>query len=323
MQGQPSGTGTPRSGFLGQSRRFTPALLVLFSAILLVVTRLLDDLLLRGDGAYLSVTVLQIIIFLLPVAIWIRIRGEGYTSRLRLRPGRPESLLLTLSASVLLISGGLLLSMLFSGIRNMIGTFSLYEALSTDSFTEFPLYSVLAYAALPAIAEEILFRGVLCAEYERHGVSVSVLASAIFFVCIHFRFDGIPVYLFSGFVLALTAYLARSVWAAVLAHFIYNLFGLFGQPYLSSLYEITGSTALFVFVPIFLFLLSLAIFCGEAARLCRLYASRNYPNIEPPKAKNGTVVPFFIRMRAIFVRPEAIAVLAVWLVASILFLFLR
>lgn len=302
----------------------SPATLVLVSSVLLLVTRLLKSFLLQGSGAYVSVVVLQIIIFLLPAGVWIRLRGDGYLSRLRLKPGKPESLLLVLAASLLLITGGLLLSMLFSGINNLTGTFTLYETFRIGDgggFSGPALYLILAYAALPAICEELVFRGILCTEYERHGVSVAVLASTVLFTCLHFNFGGIPVYLFSGFVLAVTTYLGRSVMGAILAHFLYNLFGLFGQPYIRSFYEITGSTALFLFVIIALFLLSLAVFCGEAARLCRLYAARNIPNLEVPKAKDGTPVPFRVRIRAVLLLSDSLAVYAVWLIASVLFLF--
>lgn len=305
--------------------RFSPAVLPLVSAILLLVSRLLDDVLLSGDGIYLSVVVLQIIIFLLPAGIQILLRGEGYLSRLRLKPAKLETLLLSLSSSVILISGGLLLSMLFSGIGSLPGTFTLYETFRTDEgggFSGPTVYLILAYAALPAICEELLFRGILSAEYERHGVSVSILTSTLLFACLHFNFGGFPVYLFSGIVLSITTYFCRSISGAVIAHFIYNLFGLFGQPYLNSLYEITGSRALFVFLPIVLLILSLAIFCGEAARLCKRYAERGLTPIDPPKAPDGSVVPLKVRLKAVLLTPDAACLYAVWLFASILFLFI-
>lgn len=303
---------------------FSPAAPVLFSALLLIAARLFEPVLLKGNNLYISVVILQIMIFLLPSGIFIRLRGDGYLSKIRLKPARPESLILSLSASGLLVSGGLLLSMLFSDLDHLAGTFTLYETFYTDTgkFTGPTLYLILAYAVLPAITEELLFRGILSAEYERHGVSVAVFASTLLFALIHFNFFGLPVYLFAGFVLSLTTFLCRSISGAVIAHFIYNLFGLFGQPYIASFYEITGSTALFLFVLIGVFLLSLAVFCGEAARLLRLYASRNLPNIEIPRYKNGTPVPFLVRTRAALLKPDVLLLLGVWIVASILFLFL-
>ena len=307
-------------------RLLSPAVLPLISAVLLFITRLLKGVLFQGETLYVTVVALQIIIFLLPVGVFVRLRGDGYLSRLRLRPGRPESVLLMLSTALLLITGGVLLSMLFSGINNLAGTFTLYDTFRTGEgggFSGPTVYLILAYAALPAISEEILFRGVLLAEYQRHGVGLAVAVSSVLFAAVHFNLGGLPVYLFSGAVLAITTFLSRSVWNAVIAHFLYNLFGLFGQPYLRSFYEITGSTSLFLFLLVALLLLSLAVFCGETARLCRLYASRNVKHLEPPKARDGQTVPLRVRMKAVFLKPDAIACYAIWLVASILFIFLK
>ena len=305
--------------------RLSPAVLPLVCAVLLLFTRLFKDTFFRGDGVYLTVVIFQIIIFLIPSGVWIHSRGEGYLSQLRLIPGKPETLLLTVSASLLLITGGLSLSILFSGIQNIAGTFTLYDSFLSEeggSVSAPFLYTVLAYAALPAICEELLFRGILSAEYDRHGCAVSVLAGTLFFTCIHFQFGGLPVYLFSGVVLSMTAYLTRSVWGAVLAHFLYNLFGLFGQPYIRAFYEITGSSELFIFLLVSILLLSLAVFCGETARLLRLYSARNYREIPIPRTKDGSKVPFRIRAKYVLLKPEAILLYVLWIAASVLFLFI-
>ena len=91
---------TPQSGSTARKRRLSPAFLVLVSALLLLVTHLLRPLLIKGSGVYLTFVVLQIMIFLLPMGVWIRTRGDGYLSRLRLKPGKPESLILRIKASI-------------------------------------------------------------------------------------------------------------------------------------------------------------------------------------------------------------------------------
>ena len=64
---------------------------------------------------------------------------------------------------------------------------------------------------------------------------------------------------------------------AMLAHFLYNLFGLFGQPYISTFYNITSSTELFFIILGILFFASGAIFCAEAARHYKNYMRRAMP----------------------------------------------
>lgn len=253
-----------------------PTVLVCATYVLLLLSKLIDLTLINRENEYYSVVVLQMMIFLLPAAIWCRFSGEKYIQNLRLRLFSPRSLILILAASLLMISGGLLLSVLFGGLDSLSQNFSLYDTfISRDNGTvPTRLYLILAYAVLPAICEEFVYRGILCHEYERGGVLRAIVVSSVFFGLLHFHIAGLPVYLFSGVILALTLYATRSLFGAMLAHFFYNIFGLFGQPYMSTLYRITGSSELFLFLVGFTFLVSAAVFCGEAARLYRNYLYR-------------------------------------------------
>lgn len=256
----------------------SPTVLVAATYLLLLLSKIIDLTLISRENEYYSVVVLQMMIFLLPGALWCKFSGEKYVSHLRLRPFKPNCLPLITSAALLMISGGLLLSVLFGGLESLSQNFSLYDTfISRDNGTvPTRLYLLLSYAVLPAICEEFVFRGILCHEYERGGVGRAIVLSALFFGLLHFNIVNLPVYLFSGVILAMTLYATRSLFGAMLAHFLYNIFGLFGQPYMSTLYRITSSSSLFLFLVGFTFLLSGAIFCGEAARLYRQYLQKSY-----------------------------------------------
>lgn len=260
----------------------TPALVVLATYVLLLFSKILDLKILNRENEYYTVVILQLLIFLLPAAIWCIYRGEGYTKRLRMRLPRPSSFLLIISATLLMISGGLFLSFIFGGLDSLSKNFSLYDTFisKSDSSVQSNIYLLLAYAVLPAICEEVVYRGILCAEYEKGGVARSIIFSSVFFALLHFNPINILTYLFSGAVLALVLYASRSLFAAMLTHFFYNLFGLFGQKYMNTLYKITGSEIFFIFIITFLLLLSAAIFCRQASKLYKkhLYegVSSNY-----------------------------------------------
>lgn len=253
-----------------------PTVLVCATYVLLLLSKLIDLTLINRENEYYSVVVLQMMIFLLPAAIWCRFSGERYIANLRLRLFAPRALILILAAALLMISGGLLIGVGFGGLESLSENFSLYDTfISRDNGTvPTRLYLILAYAVLPAVCEEFVFRGILCHEYERGGVLRAVVVSSVFFALLHFNVVGLPVYLFSGAILALTLYATRSLFGAMLAHFLYNIFGLFGQPYMSTLYRITGSAEFFLFLVGFTFLISAAVFCGEAAHLYRNYLYR-------------------------------------------------
>ena len=276
---------------------YTAPGLVLCTYVLLICSRLVDTRMLSAGNGYLTVSVLQLLIFLLPAAIYCQLRGEKLRSHLRIRPVGLEQLLLIPAALVVLICGSLLISFSLGGIDGLGENFSLYDTfVAADSYgTDELLYSVLAFAVLPAVCEEFVFRGILCAEFERNGVFSSVTVSALFFAMLHFSIAQFPVYFFSGLVLALVLYATRSVLGAIFVHFLYNLFGLIGRPYVTEFYSRTGSTELFIFLLIILFLLALMLLFGEAARAYGSYARRGIPSPyhRPRSARERAANPFF------------------------------
>ncbi len=255
-----------------------PTVLVLATYILLLLSKLIDITLINRENEYFSVVILQMMIFLLPGAIWSMFSGEKYVRHLRIKMISPNSIILILSAALSMIAGGLLISLLFGGLNSLSESFTLYDTFISkdDGTVPTKLYLVLAYAVIPALCEEFVFRGILCHEYERGGVLRAVIFSSLFFALLHFDILNLPVYLFSGAVLAMTLYCTRSIFGSVIAHFLYNLFGLFGQPYMNSLYNLTGSSNFFVFMIALIFLASSALFCKEAARLYRKYLYEGY-----------------------------------------------
>ena len=293
-----------------------PTVLVLATYLLLLLSKVVDLTLINRENEYYSVVILQMMIFLLPGAIWCRFSGDGYLSGLRLRLFRASSLPLILSASLLMASGGLLLGVLFGGTEVLSESFSLYDTFISKNNGTVPntIYLVLAYALLPALCEEFIFRGILCREYESGGAIRAVVFSTLFFSLLHFDLENLPVYLFSGAILALTLYATRSLLGAMLAHFLYNLFGLFGQPFVNNLYRITRSTELFLFLMILCFLVSAGIFCGEAARMYKKYLQKGYTSAyrKPILTDRAAIRDSYL---SILKKPSAIACFAVYVLA--------
>ena len=251
-------------------------MLVLATYVLMLLSRLIDFAFINRENEYFSIVMLQMMIFLLPGALWCKFSGEKYTQKLRLKLPAFNTLPFMIAATFVLISGSVLISVLFGGLDSLSHNFSLYDTfISKDNGTvSSKLYLLLAFAALPAICEEFVYRGILCCEYERGSVMRSVIISSAFFALLHFNVINIPVYMFAGAILALTMYATRSLIGAMIVHFLYNLFGLFAQPYMSALYSITGSPEFFVFLTAVIFFASAAVFCGQASKLYRQYLYR-------------------------------------------------
>ena len=296
-----------------------PTVLVLATYVMLLFSKIIDITLVNRENEYFSVVILQMMIFILPGALWCMFSGEKYMSTLRLKAFKPRHLILIISATVVMAMGGLLISMLVGGLENLSNNFSLYDTFVSKSKGTVPskIYLVMAYAVLPAIGEEFIYRGILCSEYEKGGVTRAVVFSSLFFALLDFNLRNLPVYIFSGIILALVLYATKSLFGAILVHFLYNIFGIFGQSYMSNLYRITSSPKLFVILAVVLFLVAGIVFCSEAARLYKNYLYKS-PNAEyrQPVIKNPAIKrkSYFDVIKT----PSAIACFAIYILALII-----
>lgn len=293
-----------------------PLILVAAVFLLLLLSRIVDAYLTDRNNEYAVVILLQVFIFLIPAVIYGKWKGERFVKRIRLRAIHPEQLWFVFCMLIVMISGGLLCSVLTGGIASLSGSFTLYDtfvARMTGGAAE-TVYVILAYGVLPAFGEELIFRAVLCAEYERFGVPVAIAVSALCFSMLHFSFPLFLTYLLLGVLLATAMYATRSFFTAFLLHFCYNLFCLFGQPYLSAFYVNAGSNEIFIFCLIVLFLLFGAFAVGEARKIYHRYARINLDS-------SYTVsVPFRVFPKQLFyaLRSPGVPIcIVLWLIASI------
>ena len=266
----------PRPRYARERALFGYPVLAAFALLFLVRTIDRYTALELSSMGYLALSTL--IVFLLPSLLFIRARGRGYTRTLRFHRPYATHIPLLIAAFFALFSGSVLLSILFGGTQSLGNTTAPYEQLFPDGGW-LVLLCVPVCAILPALCEELLFRGILCAELERRGALRAVLVGSLLFSLIHFDLANLPVYFFAGVLLTLTLYATDSLPATMLLHAIYNVVSLFGQRYLNAFYHFTGSVELFLFFLILAFLVALLFFLRECARL---YALR---------AENGTRSP--------------------------------
>lgn len=262
-----------------KTRRYAPSmtapLLVLAVYLLLLFVRFTSPYLFDRENEVILLTAVQVLIFMLPAVIYIRVCRVSVR---RLRPALfgINHILLMLSAVVAATAGSLLLNLALSGYDSFSDTYTLYGAFSTPTGggAAQDLYLAVVYAALPAFCEEFVFRAVLCAEYESDGGSFSaVVLTSLWFAMLHFDTGSFLVYFSAGILLALTLYATRSFFAAFAVHFCYDLIAVFGAPLFRTFYDAGGRT-LYILILGLTALAALTVFCGECARLYGSYADR-------------------------------------------------
>lgn len=271
---------------------FAAPTLILVIMVFLLAFRLIDPAQLgMYENPYLSVIILQLVILALPAVFFCRLRsgsgdapGGGYLSRLRLRFFGTEHIYLLIVALLVLLFGSALIKLLMYYTGSETAAFDTYSPVpNMSSALEVTgmvsgLYAILAFAVLPGITEEFLFRSIIAAEYEENGVFCAVILNSLLFSLLHFDWQQIPVYFFSGVVLSMTLYASRSVLACMAVHVLNNIFHLFLENYLWNIVSRPRNAVVFLFIVATLFLISVILFFGAAARLYTRMGVLAYPS---------------------------------------------
>ena len=90
------------ANFKKRSIMLRPTVLVMTTYIMLLFSKIIDITLVNRENEYFSVVILQMMIFILPGALWCMFSGEKYMKTLRLRTFKPRHLILILSATVVM-----------------------------------------------------------------------------------------------------------------------------------------------------------------------------------------------------------------------------
>lgn len=140
-----------------------------------------------------------------------------------------KQVIMVIVLAVLCIVAFMPLANIFGSIMIKIGYPSSATALNaTENIGSLFLFIFFA-AVLPAIGEEMLFRGSMAKAYREKGYLFAILFSAMMFSLMH----GNPLQLihqfFLGIVCAVVYFATKSLWASIMLHFCNNLIALVGD----------------------------------------------------------------------------------------------
>ena len=113
------------------------------------------------------------------------------------------------------------------------------------------LVILLVATVLPAISEELLFRGGIMGAMESGGTYVAISVSAVAFAMVHGTVNNFVGPLVAGLIYGGMTYALGSIWPAVFAHFINNLFSI-SVAYLADTYQSLGIWPYFLLIVVFL-----------------------------------------------------------------------
>lgn len=236
--------------------------------ILLILTRIIPSEAFGNTAAlFAALVILEVTVFALPSFTYCRLFSIDYVGELGIRAPSARSyskialfclvaLFGALTVNSLIYLTGLLDESLF-----MTGPLIFSEAPVRTQF----LYVFFAYAMIPAICEEFLFRGILFSGYfacfaglggARRFLSASVLSSVLYAMA-GFDFAGFFSRFFVGMVLCCAVFVTRSLVSAILVRFACGILSVYLVPALRNMVIQPLMRAFaFLFIPT-VFLLSL------------------------------------------------------------------
>lgn len=93
------------------------------------------------------------------------------------------------------------------------------------------LLNLAVMAVLPAIGEELIFRGLLQKRLERYFQqgTIAIWITAFLFSAIHLQFEGFLPRMFLGALLGYLFYWSKNLWIPIFAHFVFNGSQVVGQ----------------------------------------------------------------------------------------------
>ena len=298
---------------------FTAPLLTLVIYLLLTFSRLIDiEQLKYRDNIYLSIIILQLIIFMLPALFFCKLKGTGYSLRLNLRFFAPTRIWFIVLSALTLLTGSAVIRLAELGYTGTIESFTLY-----DRFMPFALlsvtniiYVIITFAALPAITEEFVFRSIIITEYEEGGYGGVCAApiAALLFSLLHSSISQFPVYFLGGIIFSAVVIVTRSVFAAMAVHFLNNIYQLFLEPFIFSLIKHPQNMVFLIFTCVVLFLICLALTLGQVEKIYYLYGVTNRET--PAWVKNRKKSPMRATLEAL-VSPTFLLCVLVFVIVTL------
>ena len=160
-----------------------------------------------------------VLIYLIPLAVVLIVSKDNVKETLALKNPGVKNVLLAIAVTVLLMPFIAFLSyvsMLF--FPNIVS-----EELVFLAQNESLILSVIAIGVLPAVSEELIFRGKLFSGYKKAlPVGKAVLISALIFGMAHFNMQQFLYAFVIGMVFAVMVNSAESIFVSVIPHFIIN-----------------------------------------------------------------------------------------------------
>ena len=300
---------------------FTAPILAIVIFTLLYASRFIDvSKMGTGSVLFLSIIAIQLVVLMFPGAFYCRLKDSTYTNRLNLKLFSPGYFGYIVFTALALIAGVAIFRCVQVYVFNIndASFIPYFTGLSYGIDTSGVTYSIITFAAIPAISEEFIFRSVLFRDYQDEGVSdvATILVTSLLFAMLNFSIAQFPVYFLAGVTFAFVTYVTGSSIAAMITHFIFGLYTLFLDKYIVNVISKPDNIVFFLFVLVILFLIFAIFSFSEAERISR---RNSLSGIDSPfHIKKRTVdQKWYISVRNVLTSPTFLACVGLFVIFSV------
>ncbi len=233
-------------------RKILPPLIL--SVVIVVTLRVLS--MFSFDYSQLVYSAVSIVL-LLGGGLILKLFSEKKTKTIRffkLRFVKRKDIPIVIWMAATVISGSFLLNKLSLDMFSALGFNVEGNMLAAYDMKNMWL-SLLVLAVIPAITEELFFRGATMSILSKEKTAAAIFISAALFAFVHGSLYLIFSSFFAGIIFGITVYLTDSIYAPMLTHFINNIMAYILFTY-SAMLSDAGFDDTIIFVTVFVFLIS-------------------------------------------------------------------
>ncbi len=268
---------------------------------------------------YVAVAAIYLIALYLPTMLYLAARphlksGMGFTL-----PRAEHISLIVLSALTLFFGAAAITSLTaYFGITEV--HYSLYTFFGIPASTPMAglFFSLLTFAVIPAILEEILFRGVIFAEFKAYGPLTALVVSSVLSALLPMQPASLLSALFCGFLLGLVRLLTDSLLASVTVHLVYRALCLFYEHFFGIMGDRLGEFLILFFLCAVFALLFAFFLLGELERYFRRMALERRSSVQTAadSERDGNTLKTRDALRIFAISPTTIGTVILYFVCS-------
>lgn len=270
-----------------KSSAFTAPLLVIGILIVMQLSRFALNNLEEGTNVFVAVGVIQLVAFGLPCIIYYLLKNKKLSDPIYGLSARGPQILLVFFAALFFVCGMLLIKFFYilAGADNA-ALVNFYGDLTGSGEEVGKIEIILSFVIIPAVCEELFFRGIIFSEYRRYGTATAVVVSAFCFAFLHFSVTNFFIYLFSGLLFGFVTAMTRSIIPAVALHLLSNYLSIFASDAFLRI-TVSKNGAYFIgFVLVILTCLSFILLMSRVETVCIGYSDRPPVESIPPKSSD-------------------------------------